>query len=112
MLRSRQSIEAVLGQVGEKAQQQMQALASRRLDDCQRSMYLDAVPKQEPIDPLKKNPLGKMVSTESPLSKILLATFLCRPFYSKNFDPARRFSVTFEAVRRFFFIRFLQSRKA
>ena len=53
MLRSRQSIEAVLGQVGEKTQQQMQALASRRLDDCQRSMYLDAVPKQEPIDPLK-----------------------------------------------------------
>ena len=46
VLRSRQSIEAVLGQVGEKAQQQMQALASRRLDDCQRSMYLDAVPKQ------------------------------------------------------------------
>lgn len=29
VLRSRQSIEAVLGQVGEKAQQQMQALASR-----------------------------------------------------------------------------------
>ena len=46
VLRSRQSIEAVLGQVGEKAQQQLQALASRRLDDCQRSMYLDAVPKQ------------------------------------------------------------------
>ena len=46
VLRSRQSIEAVLGQVGEKAQQQMQSLASRRLDDCQRSMYLDAVPKQ------------------------------------------------------------------
>lgn len=34
VLRSRQSIEAVLGQVGEKAQQQMQSLASRRLDDC------------------------------------------------------------------------------
>lgn len=59
MLRSWQSIEAVLGQVGEKAQQQMQALASRRLDDCQRSMYLDAVPKQEPIDPLKKIHLEK-----------------------------------------------------
>lgn len=37
----------------------MQALASRRLDDCQRSMYLDAVPKQEPIDPLKKIHLEK-----------------------------------------------------
>lgn len=59
MLRSRQSIEAVLWQVGEKTQQQMQALASRRLDDCQRSMYLDAVPKQEPIDPLKKIHLEK-----------------------------------------------------
>lgn len=59
MLRSRQSIEAVLGQVGEKTQQQMQALASRRLDDCQRSMYLDALPKQEPIDPLKKIHLEK-----------------------------------------------------
>lgn len=46
VLRNRQSIEAALGQVREKAQQQMQALASRRLDDCQRSMYLDAVPKQ------------------------------------------------------------------
>ena len=59
MLRSRQSIEAVLGQVGEKTQQQMQALASRRLNDCQRSMYLGAVPKQEPIDPLKKIHLEK-----------------------------------------------------
>ena len=59
MLRSRQSIEAVLGQVGVKTQQQMQALSSRRLDDCQRSMYLDAVPKQEPIDPLKKIHLEK-----------------------------------------------------
>lgn len=198
VLRSRQSIEAALGQVREKAQQQMQALASRRLDDCQRSMYLDAVPKQyhmlsqsgclilpfykqngdllrpsalqslngfaavwccienillaaaaeglgcairiptgeewkfaasqigapegyimpcylalgypaddaalpkqEPIDPLKKS-TWRNGKQGIPLSKILLAAFLFGSFFLKKFDPAHRFSVTFEAVRRFF----------
>lgn len=37
VLRSRQSIEAVLGQVGEKHSSKC-SLCSRRLDDCQRSV--------------------------------------------------------------------------
>ncbi|MDD3192860.1 MAG: nitroreductase family protein [Oscillospiraceae bacterium] len=46
VLQERESIENALEQVREKAGLQQNALASRPLDDFQRRMYADAVPKQ------------------------------------------------------------------
>ena len=46
VLRDARSIETALGQVSEKAGRDAQALAGRRLNDRQRRMYADAMPKQ------------------------------------------------------------------
>ena len=46
VLRDARSIETALGQVSEKAGRDAQALAGRQLNDRQRRMYADAMPKQ------------------------------------------------------------------
>ena len=46
VLRDARSIETALGQVSEKAGRDAQALAGRRLNDRQRRMYVQAMPKQ------------------------------------------------------------------